>query len=151
MTRLPIRFALARKAASIERCIARAREEKAAARDFATDFGRQDAAILNVLRACESAIDIANMVVVEEGGIPPDSAREAFDRIRERGILSEADAAALKNMVGFRNVVVHDYRALDLDIAASVIDRELDTLARFAGALLARYDRRAAECPRPPT
>ena len=40
---------LVNKAAIIERCVARAREEYAAAGDhFATDFTRQDAAVLNI-------------------------------------------------------------------------------------------------------
>ena len=44
---------LINKAATIERCVARAREEYF--RDpgsFGTDFTRQDAAILNIQRAC---------------------------------------------------------------------------------------------------
>lgn len=141
MTRRPIAHALARKAASIERCIARARDEKAAAVDFATDYTRQDAAILNVLRACEGVIDIANMVVNEEGWTVPDTAREVFALLHRHGILARSDATALGNMVGFRNIAVHEYETLDLNIAASVIDRDLDALARFAGAMLARYDR----------
>jgi len=40
------------KAATIERCVGRAREEYAAAGDaFALNFSRQDAAILNIQRA----------------------------------------------------------------------------------------------------
>lgn len=50
---------LINKAATIERCVKRAREEYD--RDpatFATDFTRQDAAILNIQRACEAALDM---------------------------------------------------------------------------------------------
>ncbi|MDB5929676.1 MAG: hypothetical protein JWR60_1383 [Polaromonas sp.] len=52
---------LLNKAASIERCVRRAREEYG--RDlatFATDFTRQDAAILNIQRACEAALDMGH-------------------------------------------------------------------------------------------
>jgi hypothetical protein len=50
---------LINKAASIERCVARAREEYAADPDgFAHNFSRQDAAILNIQRACEAALDM---------------------------------------------------------------------------------------------
>lgn len=50
---------LLNKAASIERCVRRAREEYDKAPDtFATDFTRQDAAILNIQRACEAALDM---------------------------------------------------------------------------------------------
>ncbi|WP_174999372.1 hypothetical protein [Rugamonas aquatica] len=45
------------KAATIERCVARAREEylKNPA-TFGADHTRQDAAILNIQRACEAAL-----------------------------------------------------------------------------------------------
>ena len=47
---------LINKAATIERCIKRVREEYAkAGANFATDYSRQDAAILNIQRACEAA------------------------------------------------------------------------------------------------
>lgn len=135
--------ALAEKATTIERCIARARRERGAASDFAIDFTRQDAALMNVQRACEASIDIANMVVTHEGLATPQTARDAFEALVERGIISASDAQALQRMVGFRNVAVHNYRQLDMAIVERVIDRELDTLARFGGTLLARYDRQA--------
>ena len=51
---------LINKAATIERCVQRAREEYFSnPATFATNFSRQDAAILNIQRACEAAIDMA--------------------------------------------------------------------------------------------
>ena len=58
---------LINKAATIERCVRRAREEYAASPDtFATDFTRQDAAILNIQRACEAALDMGQHLVRRE-------------------------------------------------------------------------------------
>jgi hypothetical protein len=52
------------KIASIERSVTRAREEfTSAGANFARDFTHQDAAVLNVLRTCETAIDLANVIV----------------------------------------------------------------------------------------
>lgn len=51
------------KAAIIERCVARAREELAASPDFSSDLTRQDAAVLNIQRSCEAAIDMAFRMV----------------------------------------------------------------------------------------
>jgi uncharacterized protein YutE (UPF0331/DUF86 family) len=131
-----LRDALAQKAARLERCIARAREERAAATDFAGDQTRQDAAILNVQRACELAIDMANMVVADRLRGLPSSARESFALLVEHGWIDSALAADLGRMVGFRNVAVHAYDDLDLAIAIAVIDRDIDCLALLAGRLL---------------
>lgn len=52
------------KIQSIQRCVLRAREEyEAALGGFATDYTHQDAALLNVVRACETTIDLANYVI----------------------------------------------------------------------------------------
>lgn len=55
---------LINKASSIERCVARAREEyDKNPTSFATDFTRQDAAILNIQRACEAALDMGQHLI----------------------------------------------------------------------------------------
>lgn len=131
-----LRDALAQKADRLERCIARAREERRAAADFRTDHTRQDAAILNVQRACELAIDMANMVVADRRWGLPGSARESFALLQSHGWIDADLASALGRMVGFRNVAVHAYDELDLDIAVAVIDRDIDCLVRLASSLL---------------
>jgi uncharacterized protein YutE (UPF0331/DUF86 family) len=60
------------KIQSIQRCVERAREEYGKnPAGFDTDYTVQDAAMLNVLRACELAIDLANHIIkVHKMGIP---------------------------------------------------------------------------------
>ncbi|MET3516117.1 uncharacterized protein YutE (UPF0331/DUF86 family) [Pseudacidovorax sp. 1753] len=130
--------ALAQKSARLERCVRRAREELAAAADFMTDFSRQDAAILNVQRACELAIDMGNMVIAAQGWALPGSAREVFATLQQEGVIDADLAAVLGRMVGFRNIAVHEYQSLDVAIVVAVIRHELDGLLRFAGLLLSR-------------
>lgn len=130
--------ALAQKADRITRCISRARAERAAATDFASDLTHQDAAILNVQRACELAIDMANMVVAERQWGLPGSARESFAMLHSNGWIDADLAAGLGRMVGFRNVAVHAYDDLDLNIAETVIDKDIDCLSRLASLLLDR-------------
>lgn len=126
---------LAQKVTSLQRGVSRAREARAAAGSaFRSDFNLQDAAILNVIRACETAIDIANMVIRHRRlGIPADS-RDSFQLLGREGMLDAELAERLSRMVGFRNLAVHRYTALDLDIVEAVIDRELDELLAFADA-----------------
>ncbi|MFT3814229.1 MAG: DUF86 domain-containing protein [Acidovorax sp.] len=130
---------LTQKSTRLERCVRRAREEYALAADFQHDYSRQDAAILNVQRACELAIDMGNMVIAHEGWELPASAREVFATLHQRRLIDAALAASLARMVGFRNLAVHEYESLDMAIVASVIQRETDALLHLAGQLLARY------------
>jgi uncharacterized protein YutE (UPF0331/DUF86 family) len=120
------------KADIIERCIKRAREELKASADFARDYTRQDAAILNVERACEAAIDIMNRIVkLRTLGVPA-STRDGFDRLVKAGTISQSLADRLMRMVGFRNLAVHQYQQLDIAIVRAVIEKSLDDLLEFS-------------------
>lgn len=133
-----LREVLAQKAQRLQRAVQRARAERAATDDFAHDSTHQDAALLNVQRACEQAIDMANLIVAEARLGAPESARAAFQALARHGWIDTGLAAELGRMVAFRNVLVHEYQDLDPEIARAVIDRELDTLLRFAGLVLQR-------------
>jgi uncharacterized protein YutE (UPF0331/DUF86 family) len=121
------------KAASIQRSVVRAREEFAAAGEhFATDFTRQDAAILNILRACETAIDLANVLIRERRLGLPQSSRESFELLVRANIIEQDLGDRLRRMVGFRNVAVHEYRALDPAIVAAILEHDLDDLLAYS-------------------
>jgi uncharacterized protein YutE (UPF0331/DUF86 family) len=130
---------LINKAAVIERCVARAREEYA--RDpvtFATDFTRQDAAILNIQRACEAALDMGQHLIRRERLGVPQSARDVFVLLAQGGWIDATLADGLKRMVGFRNIAVHDYQALQLPITVSIIEKHLDEFLQYSQAMLLR-------------
>ncbi len=121
------------KSATIERCLKRVREVFADDdRNIYTDQTRQDSTVLNVQRACETAIDLA-MHLVRRGrlGIPQES-RDGFELLAKDGTLPRELADRLKSMVGFRSVAVHDYQALNLDIVRSIVRERLGDLAAFA-------------------
>jgi uncharacterized protein YutE (UPF0331/DUF86 family) len=121
------------KAAVVEKCVKRVREEYAAAGgDLAHDITRQDSVILNIQRACEATIDLAmHLVRKARAGVPQES-REAFDLLVKAGKLEEPLAGKLKNMVGFRNVAVHDYQALNLAIVDAIVKGHLGDLLAFS-------------------
>ena len=124
------------KIQTIQRCVRRAREEYQADRDgFAANYTRQDAALLNVLRACETAIDLANHVIrANKLGIPVSSA-DSFNLLRAERIIGARLAERMEKMVGFRNTVVHQYTKVDIRIVEAVIVSELDELLAFADTI----------------
>lgn len=126
------------KAATIERCLRRIDEEyQGDATNLEEDQTRQDSIILNIQRACEASIDLAMHLVRKFAlGVPQDS-RQAFDLLVEAGKLDALAAEALKRMVGFRNIAVHDYQALNLAIVRSIVEHKLVDLRAFAQQALA--------------
>lgn len=130
---------LINKAATIERCVSRAREEYARGpKSFASDFTRQDAAILNIQRACEAALDMGQYLIRRERLGVPQSARDVFALLAQADFIDAALADVLKRMVGFRNIAVHDYQKLQLPITVAIIEKHLDDFLRYSQTLLLR-------------
>lgn len=130
---------LLNKAAAIERCVKRVREEYGAdPAGFAANFTRQDAAILNIQRACEAALDMGQHLVRREKLGVPQSSRDVFALLAQAGWIEPALADSLKRMVGFRNIAVHDYQSLQLPITVQVITHHLDDFLDYSAALLRR-------------
>jgi uncharacterized protein YutE (UPF0331/DUF86 family) len=113
------------KQAAIERCLKRVREEYGNDPINLKNITRQDAIVLNLQRACESAIDLAmHAVSIRKLGVPKET-REAFQFLADAGLLPVPLADRLKKMVGFRNVAVHDYQSLDLAILTHILEERL--------------------------
>ncbi|SFH70502.1 type VII toxin-antitoxin system HepT family RNase toxin [Modicisalibacter xianhensis] len=124
---------LLNKAATIERCVFRAREEyDKHPETFENDQTRQDAAILNLQRACEAAIDAGNRLIrLKQLGLPQ-SARDVFDILAKAQLLDTRLATVMKQMTGFRNIAVHDYQAVHLPIVIAIIQKHTDDLLDYA-------------------
>ncbi len=132
---------LLNKAATVERCVARVREELAASADFATDFTRQDAAVLNIQRACEACLDIGQHLVRRDKLGLPQSARDVFALLGQAGWISPELQDAMQRMAGFRNIAVHDYQKLLLPILLHIAHERLDDFLAFTRAVLQKDGR----------
>jgi uncharacterized protein YutE (UPF0331/DUF86 family) len=125
------------KAAVIERCVTRVRDLYADDdANLFEDVTRQDAIVLNLQRACEASIDLAmHLVRLRRLGVPQES-REAFSLLAEALVLDPPLAATLARMVGFRNLAVHEYQALQMPIVRAIIREQLPDLLEFAAVAL---------------
>mgnify|MGYP001249908140 FL=1 len=121
----------------IERCVLRVREEYADdEQNLFVNLTRQDSIVLNLQRACEAAIDLAmHLVRTRRLGVPQET-REAFELLRDAGLLDPDLADRMTRMVGFRNVAVHDYRKLDLHIVKSIVTSRLNDFLAFSSTVL---------------
>jgi len=128
---------LLNKAGVVERCLQRIEEEyEDDPANLHDNITRQDAIILNLQRACQAAIDLAMHLVREHKlGVPQES-REAFALLDEAGHLDSELSGRLQRMVGFRNVAVHDYQDLNLDIVQAIVERHLSDFTRFTEHVL---------------
>jgi uncharacterized protein YutE (UPF0331/DUF86 family) len=120
----------------IRRCLNRVAAEYENNPDNLLNYTKQDSVILNIQRACEAAIDLA-MHLVAEGNLGlPQNSRDAFELLCSKGVIDQQLAKRLQAMVGFRNIAVHDYQAVNLVILQAIIDKHLDDLELFVDAVL---------------
>jgi len=120
------------KTAVIERCIKRIHEEYDGYPENLKNITKQDSIILNIQRACEACIDLAMHIVAEYSYGIPQSSRDAFDLLQVNGFIDSDLCAKLKAMVGFRNIAVHDYQKINLQIVQKIIELHLDDIKNFA-------------------
>lgn len=122
------------KAAIIERCIKRIKEEYANDPEFRNNT-HLDAMTLNIERACQSSIDLAmHWVSKNKLGIPQTST-EAFYFLHQADIIDSNLLHSLRAMCGFRNVAVHEYSELDLSVLAYIATKGINDFVKFCDFL----------------
>jgi uncharacterized protein YutE (UPF0331/DUF86 family) len=85
--------------------------------------------------AIQAALDVASHVVSDERLGEPVTNRELFTLLARAGHLPQELTEPLRNMAGFRNVLVHGYDDVDLAIVRDVLAHRLDDLLAFVAAL----------------
>jgi uncharacterized protein YutE (UPF0331/DUF86 family) len=108
-----------------------------------TDLREERFVVHTLQLAIQAALDAASHVVSARRLGEPQSNRELFDALVRAGWLPGAQAPALRNLAGFRNIVVHGYERVDLRIVRDVLDHRLGDLLAFVDALRAALARDA--------
>lgn len=109
------RLIVERKLDALRRCLGRVRDrcpEDVAA--LTADVDAQDVLVLNPSRAVQTCVDLAAHLLSPLDLPPPDTMGQAFDRLRQAGLLDENLALRLRKAVGFRNIAVHSHDTIDL-------------------------------------
>lgn len=129
---------LLNKKVGIERCIAQINKYYNNRGDspFETDYLCQDAICMNLQRACELAIDMANHLIKKNKWGLPQESKDCFTLLQRAGLITPEQTKSLQAMVGFRNILVHEYQRIDLPILVDVIERRLGELLDFANLAL---------------
>ncbi|WP_313237220.1 type VII toxin-antitoxin system HepT family RNase toxin [Sporosarcina ureae] len=124
------------KVTTIERCVNRVHEVYDQNVDNLKDFTKQDSIILNIQRACEASIDLAMHIISEKKLGIPKASRDAFKMLQEATIIDESLAGTLMNMVGFRNIAVHDYQSIDLEILKAILEKHINDFKDYTKIVL---------------
>jgi uncharacterized protein YutE (UPF0331/DUF86 family) len=127
------RVVVEQKLESLRRCLLRIQTKCPQAADtLAADFDLQDVVSLNLSRAVQLCVDIGAHLIAGMEVPPPDTMGQTFDILAHAGMLNDALASSLKKAVGFRNIAVHNYEAINWHIVHSIVKDHLVDFSAFA-------------------
>lgn len=88
------------------------------------------------LQVCvQICLDVGSHLIAELGLRPPADSHDVFAILHEEGIVSDVLLPDMARMVGFRNLIVHDYARIDDRLVYVVLQEHLDDFGRFAGSV----------------
>jgi len=81
--------------------------------------------------ASENLLDICNLIISEKGfGMPSDS-KDSIRKLAENQVLPASLSTRLEELVGFRNLLVHQYGRVDDSRSYSFLTMELKDFYEF--------------------
>ena len=103
-----------------------------ASETFLADFTKVESAKHLFQVSVECCLDISNHIIASERFRPPKSYAESFEILTEQKILPESFLPTLRQMVQFRNRLVHLYWEVDAKIVYEILQKNLGDFEVFA-------------------
>jgi uncharacterized protein YutE (UPF0331/DUF86 family) len=128
---------VARKLEALRRCVQRI--ESRCPPDADTLLGDpdlQDILSLNLTRAVQLCVDIGAHVLASIEAPTPGTMAQTFDQLATMRVLDSSLAQGLRRAVGFRNIAVHNYEAIDWRIVHAIARQHVADFRAFASAIV---------------
>jgi uncharacterized protein YutE (UPF0331/DUF86 family) len=93
---------------------------------------------LNLQRAVQACIDLANVVISKEGLGLPNTYKAAFEILKKHDVIEDSICSQMCSMVGFRNISVHDYSQVKPEIVNSIVNKHLPDFEKFYAVIYHR-------------
>lgn len=132
------REVIEQKIESLRRCVERVRQKTpVTATALANDPDAQDILTLNLTRAVQLCVDIGAHLIAAQNHPAPDTMGQTFDVLADMAVITAELAVRMKKAVGFRNIAVHNYEAIDWEIAHAIATHHVNDFTAFAAAVVA--------------
>ena len=126
------------KLTSLKRCVDRIRDKiPEESKELQYNYDLQDIISVNLQLAVQLCVDIGARIIARLDLNPPLTMAETFEFLKEAGVLSPHTCMRMKKSVGFRNIAVHEYYAINWDIVYSISTHDLKDFQAFAAEIVA--------------
>ena len=94
-----------------------------------------DAMTLNIERACQAAIDLAMHIISRDHLGMPQTSADTFRILQRSNILSQKTAQSMIAMTGFRNIAIHEYQAMSMDVLRLIVTQRWHDVVEYCKEL----------------
>ncbi len=98
---------------------------------FLTDQMARDAVSRNLQQILEAMITVGEMIIADNDFRKPAEHNEVFDILGENKIYPKSFSDQLWKIGGFRNVLVHDYVNLDLNMVYDNLEKGIPIFKKY--------------------
>lgn len=124
---------LAAKLESLRRCLQRVEDKKPVRLQLLIENEDiQDILVLNLTRAVQLCVDIGSHIISTSNLTAPNTMGEVFTALEKLDAITPQTCDTLKKSVGFRNIAVHNYDAINWEIVFAICNRSLADFSTFA-------------------
>ena len=107
--------------------------------DFLKDKNAQDIVEYNLFQIVNHLINITQHIVVDEDYGLPQTAYEASQILYTKGILDGDDLEQLRKMIGFRNIIGHDYISLNKKAVYFILTEGTEDIRRILSKITRNF------------
>ena len=104
--------------------------------EFLKNFDYQDSVLHNFQVTIQACIDIASHIVSDQGWEIPPFLPGFFDILAEHQVIEDNLAETMRQMVGFRNILVHEYETVDLKKVHHYLQNNLGDFEQYFQAII---------------
>jgi uncharacterized protein YutE (UPF0331/DUF86 family) len=92
---------------------------------------KQNMVLYAILSAIQGCIDMGNHIIAEKGYRRAETYRDIFEILSEQKVINSKISTCMKQLVGFRNMAVHIYWAVDFNEVFEFLQNDIQTLIDF--------------------
>ena len=107
--------------------------------EFLANADIRDSVLLNLQQAIQGCIDIGTHIVSDENWGVPGSFSDIFYKLEEHEIIPTSLVESLIKMVGFRNLIVHQYEDIDFKIVYQIYQNRVKDIEDFLDAVQSHF------------
>ncbi len=105
-------------------------------KEFLSDFTKIESAKHLFQVSVESCIDVGNHIIASERFRSPKTYIETFEILAEQKIIADEFLPTARQMVQFRNRIVHLYWEVDAEVIYDILQKNLEDFETFTSQIL---------------